>query len=150
MQKNIGDRPYRFKIGTQERGQALDTVANALNSAKGLRFVVDQRGVRERYTKLERNFKRKTAAEERASGISPERTELNEAVESVIDRKEGAEEEMARRAGSTTMMIERARENAESVRKRSMERLAEKKERENKRSTKKRKVVVMERTHWSS
>ena len=61
------------------------------------------------------------AAEERASAISPERTELDEAVESIIERKEGAEEEMARRA---------ERETAESVRKRSMERLAETRERE--------------------
>ena len=131
--------PYRFKIGTRERGQAWDKVANALNSVEGLRFVVDQRGVRERYSKLERNFKRKMAAEERASGISPERTELDEAVESMIERKEGAEEEMARRAESTAMMMERDRETAESVGKRSMERLAETRERENQRSTKKKK-----------
>ena len=90
------------------------------------------------------------AAEERASGISPERTELDETVESIIERKEGAEEEMACRAESTATMMERETETAESVRKRSMGRLVEKRERESQRSTKKRKVVVMESKHWSS
>ena len=122
--------PYKFKVGTRERGQAWDKVARELNTIEGVRFVVDQRAVRERYTKIERNFKRKMAAEERASGINPERTELDEAVESIIERKEGAEEEIARREESNTLMIEKEKETAESIRKRSMERLAETRERE--------------------
>ena len=93
--------------------------------------------MRERYAKLERNCKRKMVAKERASGISPERTELDEAKESIMERKEGAEEEMAQRAESTAMMMERERETAESVRKRSMERLPETREREDQRSAKK-------------
>ena len=51
--------------------QACDKVANALNSVEGLRSVVDQRGGRERYTKLERNYEKKVAAEERASCTGP-------------------------------------------------------------------------------
>ena len=129
--------PYRFKAGTRERGQAWDKVASALNSVEGLRFVVDQRGVRERYAKLERNFKRKMAAEERASGISPEKTELDEAIENIMERREGAEEEIAQRAESTAVVMEKERETAESVRKKSMERLAETRERENQRNAKK-------------
>ena len=104
-------------------------MANALNAVEGLRFVVDQRGVRERYAKLERHFKRQMAAEERASGITPEKTELDDAIESIMERKEGAEEEIAHRAESSTMMMERERETAESVRKRLMDRLAETRER---------------------
>ena len=65
--------PYRFKVGTRERGQAWDKVSCALNLVEGLRFVVDQRDVRERYAKLERNSKEKMVAEERASGISPKK-----------------------------------------------------------------------------
>jgi len=84
---------------------------------EGLRFVVDQRGVWERYAKLERNFKRKIAAEERASGISPDKTELDEAIENIMERREGAEEEIAQRAESTAVVMEKERETAESVRK---------------------------------
>ena len=131
--------PYRYKVGTRERGQAWDKVGNALNAVEGLRFVVDQRGVRERYAKVERNCKRKMAAEERASGITPEKTEVDDAIESIMERKEGAEEESACRAESSTMIMKRERETAESVRKRSMERLAETRERENQKSAKKKK-----------
>ena len=70
---------------TRERGQAWEKVASTLNLVEGLRFVVDQRGVRERYAKLERNFKRKMAAEERVSGLSPEKTELEEIPERAVD-----------------------------------------------------------------
>ena len=129
--------PYRFKAGTRERGQEWDNVASALNLVEGLRFVVDQRGVRERYAKLERNFKRKMAAEERASGISPGKTELDEAIENIMEQREGAEEEIAQRAESTAVVMEKERETAEGVRKRSMERLAEAIGRENQRNAKK-------------
>ena len=129
--------PYRYKAGTRERGQAWDKVAQALNSIEGVRFVVDQRAVRERYAKLERNYKRKMAAEERASGVNPELTELDEAVASIIERKEGAEEELARREENNANLMDKERETAESVRKRSMERLAETRERENQMSAKK-------------
>ena len=56
---------------------------------------------------------------------------MDEAVESIIERKEGAEEEVKRREESNTLMIEREKETAESIRKRSMGRLAEAREREN-------------------
>ena len=108
-------KPYRFKVGMRERGHAWDKVASALNLVEGLRFVVDQRGVRERYAKLERNFKRKMAAEASASGISPEKTELDQAIESIMERREGAEEEIAQRAESTAVVMEKERESAESV-----------------------------------
>ena len=41
--------PYRFKIGTREGGQAWGKEASALKLVEGLSFVVDQKGVRERY-----------------------------------------------------------------------------------------------------
>ncbi len=48
------------------------------------RFQVDQRSIRDRFLKLERNFKRKMAQDERASGIdSPE---LDVAVQDIVDR----------------------------------------------------------------
>ena len=129
--------PYRYKTGTRERGQAWDKVAQELNLIEGICFVVDQRAVRERYAKLERNYKQKMAAEERVSGVNPELTELNEAVASIIERKEGAEEELARREENNANLIDKERKTAESVRKRSMERLAETRERGNQMSAKK-------------
>ena len=84
--------PYRYKVGTIEREQPWDKVASALHLVEGLHFVVDQRGVRERFAKVERNFKRKMAAEERASGISAEKNELDDAIENIMERRGGKEQ----------------------------------------------------------
>ena len=46
-------------------------------------------------------------AEERASRISPEKNELDEAIENIMERMEGAEEEIAQRAESTAVVMEK-------------------------------------------
>ena len=70
------------------------------------------------------------AAEERQSGTNPELTELDQALENIIERSEGAEEEIARGDANKQKQVEKEKETAEDVRKRSMERLAETKQRE--------------------
>ena len=79
--------------------------------------------MRDRFLKLERGFKRKMVEEERASGISPpEPAEVETAIREIIERGEEAQNAVARREQNA---VEKEREIAESVRKRSMERLAE-------------------------
>ena len=125
------EEPYRFKAGTRDKGQAWEKIANNLNGNNTeCRFVVNQRGVRDRYTILEKAFKRKMAAEERASGINAEPTELDLAIESIIERSEGAQVDMARNDENKKKQAEQEKETAESIRKRSMERLAETRGRE--------------------
>jgi len=51
-------RPFAFKFGSRERGQAWDKIAATVNTLQQVRFSVDQRGVRERYAKLEKAYKR--------------------------------------------------------------------------------------------
>ena len=128
--------PYRFKIGSRERGQCWDSIAENLSSLSYPKFSVDQRAVRDRFSKLERYFRKRMASEERASGISPEMTELDEALENII--------EMMEEAVKTGRGIEKKREEnekqvAENVRKRSMETLAETLEREKEGTGKKKK-----------
>ena len=60
-------KPFDYKFGSRERGQAWDKVAESLNLVQQIRFTVDQRGVRERYAKLERAYKKRLREEERAS-----------------------------------------------------------------------------------
>ena len=55
------------------------------------------------------------AAEASASGISPEKNELDEAFENIMERGEGPEEEIAQRAESAAVVMEEERETAESV-----------------------------------
>ncbi len=92
----IVEEPYKFKYGSRERGQCWDRIANSLTHIEMPRFIVDQRSVRDHFLKLERLFKKKMAEEERASGISPETTELDEALQDIFDRSQGAQEELAR------------------------------------------------------
>lgn len=130
-------RPFVFKFGSRERGQAWDKVAEALNTVKQLRFHVDQRGVRERYEKLKKAYQKRMREEARASGISPEINELDEAIESIVELSEVAEKEIMEAQGAKNKLSETERETAESVRKRSMERLSQTRERENLESSKK-------------
>ena len=118
-------QPFQFKFGSRKKGQCWDKIAKNLNVIERPNFIVDQRGVRERYAKIERNYKRKMANEERASGISPESTELDDAVESIIGLSDAAEGELNKIESKKYAEKQREQQTAEEVRKRSMERLAE-------------------------
>ena len=66
-----------------------DKIANNLNrNCTGLRFSVNQRGARGRFTIIERSYKRKMATEDRKSVKNPVPNELDQAVESIIERSE--------------------------------------------------------------
>ena len=47
-------------------------MSKTLNSSERPRFMVDQRAVRDRFCRLQKDFKRKRAHEERASGTCPD------------------------------------------------------------------------------
>ena len=81
------EEPFHFKMGTREHGHVWDKVATNLNKIVEPRFSVDQRAVRGRFLKLERGFKKKMSEEECASSISPpEPTELEQAIQDIIER----------------------------------------------------------------
>ena len=88
-------RPFALKFGSRERGEGWDKIADTLNTVQQVRFSVDQRGVRERYAKLEKAYKKKTREEHQASGISPEITELDQGFETIIEMTESAQIEVS-------------------------------------------------------
>ena len=88
--------PFNFKYGSRERGQAWEKIAQNLNQGLAPKFNVDQRAVRDHSLKLERIFKRKIAEEERASGISPESTELDMAMEEIVEKSKEVKEDLNR------------------------------------------------------
>ena len=111
------EEPFRYKAGTREKCQVWDKIANNLNkNCTGLRFSVNQRGVRDRFAVIERAYKRKMAAEERESGTNPEPTELDQAVESIIERSEGAQIEIEKVDEGKKRQAEKEKETAESIR----------------------------------
>ena len=125
-------KPFQFKHGTRDRGQCWDKIAANLNVTEQPRFLVDQRAVRDRYTKLVKDYKRKRCYEERASGICPdEPDELDQALEDLIEMEESQQEQVQNGEKRKRAELERDRATAESIRKKAMERMGETRAREN-------------------
>ena len=82
--------PYRAKEKTVGRAQAWEKIANNLN--KRAEFKVNKRSVRDHFMVLVEKFKKKTSQEIKASGISPEPTELDSLLEAIIERAEACEQ----------------------------------------------------------
>ncbi len=97
---------------TRERGHCWDTIADHLNQMSKEFFLVDQRSVRDRFTKLEKNHKRKMSEEEKASGISPEFTELDQALEDIIDRAQKAQHNLLKEGERIEKMAEKRASNS--------------------------------------
>ena len=56
-------QPFRFKHGTRDRGQSWDRIAKNLNKLDHPMFLVDQRGVRDRFCKSHVNINRRSEFE---------------------------------------------------------------------------------------
>ena len=108
------------------------------------KFIVDQRSVRDSFTKLEKLHKRKMAEEQKASCISPEITEIDDALEDIVERTREVQEQRAVENEEKENVAQKEKETAENVRKRSMERLAETRARENIKKSKKQKSSSLE------
>lgn len=76
--------PYQFKEKTRERGQAWTKISDNINLIPG--FSTNMRAIRERFKLLETRYKKKNSAELKATGISPEISELDTLLEEIISR----------------------------------------------------------------
>lgn len=65
-------------------------IASNLNGLVELKFKVTKRSVRDRLTLLQEKYKAKMRQEERASGIDCEETELDIALEEILEKREGS------------------------------------------------------------
>ncbi|XP_065065313.1 golgin subfamily A member 6-like protein 2 [Rhopilema esculentum] len=126
----LAEEPYQNKHGSKERGKCWDKIADALNGVERPKFNVDQRAVRDRFVKLERGFRRRINEEMRASGVAPEPSELDEAMEDILERKDSAEQQQAKCDDGKRQATGAEKEMAQAVRKRAMESLSETKARE--------------------
>lgn len=119
--------PFKHKVGSKERGSAWSQVANNLNTHPG--FTVTQRAVRDRFTVLERKAKKRKHEIETGTGISPEDSKLDLALEDIIERWEAAEQELQLISQSKAKKSEKDKETAEEMRRISMESLGSTKKR---------------------
>ena len=107
--------PYKRRKGSNERGKLWTEIANNLNELEEVQFRVNQRGVRERWEVLRSKYLEKMRNEERASGISPEATELDSLIEEILEKEKLAES--SRNEDETVKKNDQERKTAECVRK---------------------------------
>ena len=113
--------PYRSK----ERGDVWNQIAINLNGLDHPKFKVNKRSVRDRLTLLITKYKAKIRQEENASGIACEETELDQALEEIIDKEKLADE----KSSEAKKKEKEEKSAAEEHRQSAMERLGQTKKR---------------------
>ena len=78
-------------------------------------FIVDKRAVRDHIAILIQRFKRQEAQELKENGITPERTELDAAVEQIIAMEESGDTELQEAIDENTEKLEADRKKPEDM-----------------------------------
>ena len=107
----------------------MDNIADILNAIQNPWFKVDQRSICDRLKKLLKAFITKKNAEERASGINPEYSELDDLLNDINKRKHEGEICENKNSEEKNKKADKERAEAEQVPRMSMERLSETKKR---------------------
>lgn len=110
------------KKGTTKRSTKWGEVVDNLLDIKSLQFKIDNRAVRERYNLISTKLRRKLKKEVKESGIAPQMSECEEALEFLIE-KEDAAEELRQDGLEIKKTTAEDRVGAEEVRRKAMERL---------------------------
>ena len=116
---------WKYKLGSRETGNCLYRIAESLNQLQEPFFNMSQKSIRDRLKILERDLKRKDRFERNASGISPEKSEIDVIMEDYLERKEEQERESEKISDKTA----KDKASAEEMRNKAMERLGETKKR---------------------
>ena len=82
--------PFSAKKNSNERGKLWEEISTNLNTTSGVRFFVTKRSVRDHLNILIKRYRKKMNAEERSTGVSPEPTELDQALADIIEMEEVA------------------------------------------------------------
>ena len=117
------------KKGTVAWGTKWEQVAENLNKVELVHFKVDKRSVRDRYNHLAKILRKKLSDEKKESGIDPEMTDIEHALEELIEIEDAAETDQAVVNEQKNRKINQDRENAEDIRKTAMENLGQTKKR---------------------
>ena len=110
--------PFKYRAGSKERGSVWSQIATNLNTHPG--FTVSQRAVRDRFGILEKKAKKRKREIENGTGISPEDSELDLALEEIIEKWEVADQEVQLDNQSKAKKLEKDKETAEEMRRMSM------------------------------
>ena len=130
LREMVVSNPFQFKGGSRERGKAMDAIADVLNAMKKPYFKVDQRALRDHLNKLLKEYRRKKAYEEGASGIDVEVTEIDTLLEEVLELQKESELLLQAAAESKSKADENEQKAAQSIRRKSLETWSQSKKRE--------------------
>ncbi|XP_068753222.1 putative uncharacterized protein DDB_G0274435 [Montipora capricornis] len=126
LQEIIVSEPYQYKVYTRERGKIWEDITERLNANEAFAHRLGQKtAARDRYALLSRKYKNKMTTEERASGISPEMSEIDKLLEQIIERFEESDRESGDKGEQGERSKTEDRKKAEEMRKLSMEKLGE-------------------------
>ena len=117
--------PYQHPYRSKERGDVWNQIAINLNGLDHPKFKVNKRSVRDRLTLLITKHKAKIRQEKNASGITCEETELDQALEEIIDKEKLADE----KSSEAKKKEKEEKAAAEEHRQSAMERLGQTKRR---------------------
>ena len=111
--------------GLIQRGANWKAIADNLMAIEKPKFKVDALAVREKYTYLASKLWNKLKEEEKASGIDTETTEVEEALQEIIEMEDEAERAQKDGSDKRKKNENEDRAQAETMRKRAMESLGE-------------------------
>ena len=120
--------PFQFKKGTVDRGKLWTKIAESLNSCKEIKFKVGMRSVRGRFTDIQKDYLKKSKADECSSGTSNDITELDQLLEEISEKEKVAEEN--RDSDKDRKKVEADRAKAVEARRVAMERTGQTKKRQ--------------------
>lgn len=117
------EEPFKYPKRSKERGEIWGRIAINLNSLTNPNFKVSKRSVRDRLTLIQGKYQDKIRGEERASGIDCEETQLDTALEEIIEKERAADMERNEKADTLSKKNQSEKASAEEVRRQAMERL---------------------------
>ena len=116
--------PFSAKRKTIQRTKIWETVLQYLEEIEEPPFKVTVRVVQDRYTLLSKKFRKRTASEQKASGISPKMSELDILLEELTGVDQSEEDRLSE-SEEKNQTTEQDRAKAVDMRKKAMENLSE-------------------------
>ena len=117
--------PFKAKGKTIQRTKIWETVVQHLEEIEESPFKITVRAVRDRYSLLSKKFRKRMASEQKASGISPEMSELDILLEEVTGVEDQSEEERLSESEEKNQKTEQDRAKTVDMRKKAMENFSE-------------------------
>ena len=118
--------PFQYKKSSIQRGHVWNDIAERLVAVDKVRFKsdLDRRSVCDRYNLLANKLRRKLKDERKASGIETDMSEVEVALEDLIEREDESDKQHKENQDQNLMRKE-DRQQAEDIRTKSLERLGE-------------------------